>query len=211
MTGIVALNGEAVGIAERVTAALNGAGLTATEAARRAKEIHPKAIRTMIHKAARQGLRPRDPDVRAAFARVLGADPVWLWFGGGRPRAHMLDYIEQGGGEGAAEDEGGALASGELRADIQTGDPAGYALRVEGDAWEPMVSRGNVLYLTPSFPPAQNDRVYVRDGRVDGVYRLGFLGAETVVLISPIGLSTSRSRAGLVIHRIGCIYCPVGM
>lgn len=211
-----ALNPIAAGVAERVSAALRDANLSQAEATRRAQKICPAVIRTVLHKAARLGLRPRNDEVRAAFAQVLGVDSGYLWYGVPTIRrrgmvelaaADMASYDGSDDYSGPAPDltPGSAPAPSACALPSDGVDLAGYSLRVHHDDWEPLASRGGTLYMTPSFPPAPGDRVYVHDEKGEGVYRLVSVGKEMVTLVSPGGRPIVRSRAGLVIHRIASI------
>ncbi len=199
------LNPEAAGIAERVTTALANAQLSQAEATRRAQAICPRVIRTVLHKAARLGLRPRSQDVRAAFAQVLGVDPGYLWFGvGPARRPSMLRYLETDLDE-EPDEAPAAPAPSPVPVAEGARDPSGYSIKVLDDRWEPLASQGDVLHLTPSFPPGPGDRVYVRDEKGDGVYRLAQIAGDMVTLISLCGKPATRSRMGLVIHRIAAV------
>lgn len=198
---------ESQGIMARVSQALRQAGLTQTEVAKRAQEIHPKAARPMFHKALHNGARPRDPAVRDAFALALGVDAGWLWFGA-RPRRAGSPFMTRDlivSEEEAFTDGPVAPAAAATAALAIKPDPAGYVLPVSHSLWEPMASRGDCIYISPSYPASSGDRVYVRGSQGEGIYRLVTLGEDAVTLVSPAGMQVSLPRSGVDIHRIAGI------
>jgi|GEM_PF-6076527 len=206
------LSSGALAVRSRVRQALQRAGLSQSEASRRAQASCPKAVRQLLSNAYIKGAKPRDPEVQRAFAEALGADPLWLWFGSTanleRGRIWSSSDGEETDVEGVLEPE----RSSDVPASSPSGfpmrpDPAAYAVPVATDTWEPLVRRGDCVLVTPSYPPTIGALVYVRTSAGDGIYRLAAMSDDGVVLIGPTGMPASKSASSATIHRVGGIVC----
>lgn len=193
---------DTAGVMARMAKALAEAGLSQSEVARRALEICPKASRPIFHNAVKHGARPRSADVRAAYARVLGVDSSWLWYGARRQPSMLRDELLYE--EVDIPSEIGDSRSAPTVLAVRP-DPAGYLLPVSTSAWEPFAGPGDCLYLSPSYPAAAGDRVYLKSDRGEGVYRLLSTDAESVTVLSPSGLQIVLPRDGVILHRISGI------
>lgn len=208
------LKSSAVGIRNRMRQALERAGVTQAEIARRAQEICPRCVKQLLSNAATRGAKPRDPQVQRAFAEALGVDAGWLW-SGRRPPSMMRPITEQEAQEDRERDAE-IEAKGERRRNArQEGrsvlqglglpvrpDPNAYVVPVSSAAWEPLVRAGDCLLVTPSYPPLAGVLVYVRTPVASGLFRLVSVGNEGVVLITPQGMPVTV-EAGAEVHRVG--------
>jgi transcriptional regulator with XRE-family HTH domain len=147
-------------LANRMREALMAAGLTQVEAAKLSG-----VQRDIIHKAVVRGSMPREARDREAVAKALNVSPAYLWFGT-RPK-------DEGNGE--------RLTLFNFRP-----DPKGYTLLVEHDGYLPLAQRGDVLYVTPSYPARPGDRLYVKWDDSDGIFRL-LEDGDALTLLAPNG------------------------
>jgi transcriptional regulator with XRE-family HTH domain len=148
-------------LANRMREALMAHGLTQIEAAKRAS-----VARDLIHKAVVRGSMPREARDRDAIAKALLVSTAWLWFGTGTKEAVSGDR----------------LTIFNFRP-----DPKGYTLLVEHDSFAPLVNKGDVLYVTPSYDARPGDRVFVKWDRHEGIFRLLELDGHTYILQAPNG------------------------
>ena len=203
-----ALKASAQGVRARVRRALKNAGLSQSEVSRRAQELTPKAIRQLLSNAFLRGARPRDEEVRNAFAAALGVKPQWLWFG-------VRSAADRGGGAFLESDKDVVPDQG--KSDSPVGpdsahlplrpDPHGYLIQVVDRAWEPFARPGDYLLVSPSHSPTRGALVYVATPSMSGPYRLsGFLD-DYVALISPTGMPVSLPLDSTMVHRISAIIC----
>jgi transcriptional regulator with XRE-family HTH domain len=212
------LSAAALGIRSRVRRALQDAGITQSDVSRRAQESCPKAARQLLSNAYTRGARPRDPEVRQAFAEALGVDAQWLWFGP-RRRPSMMGYeSEQEIQDGLryqadleAQEEQLRQAKAALPQSAVTlpvrPDPAGYAVPVSTNAYEPLVRVGDCILVSPSYPPAIGALVYVRAPGAEGLYRLVANAGGAVALVTPTGMPAAIHVAPEQVHRVSAIIC----
>lgn len=214
------LSAAALGIRSRVRRSLQDAGITQSDVSRRAQVSCPKAARQLLSNAYTRGARPRDPEVRQAFAEALGVDAQWLWFGP-RRRPSMLGY----------ESEQDILDGMQHQADLGTQDeqlrqakaaqivpqsavtlpvrpdPAGYAVPVSTSAYEPLARAGDCILVSPSYPPAIGGLVYVRAPGAEGLYRLVANMGGGVALVTPTGMPAAVQVTPGQVHRVSAIIC----
>jgi hypothetical protein len=149
-------------LANRMREALLANNLTQVEAA------HVAGVaRDLIHKAVVRGSMPREARDRDAIAKALNTPSAWLWFGTGSK-------------EGPPGD--GRLTIFNFRP-----DPKGYTLLVEHDGYAPLAQKGDVLYVTPSYPARPGDRVFIKWGHNEGIFKLVGIEDHAHILLSPNG------------------------
>ncbi len=147
-----AADGTQAGVRARFDTALERAGMGVTALAARAG-----VSAFVVQKVRARGSVPRDPAVRRAIARVLGADGMWLWHG------HVADRDEAAGRAAALAP---ALAG------------SGAWWTVEDDSSAPIAHAGEMAYVSASMAPEPGDRVCVRRRGI-GRYEFGIaLGAS---------------------------------
>lgn len=158
-------------VGKRMRDALTQAGLTQTEAAKLAG-----VDRGVVHKAVTRGSIPRDAETRNAVASTLKTTSSWLWFGASETAPRSNEPSER------AYEVAGFNAVG-FRP-----DQSGYVLTVEHANYGPLASKGDWLWVTPSFPAREGDKVYVgfTNGE-EGLFRLEHEGDELILLGTPHG------------------------
>jgi hypothetical protein len=152
-------------LANRMREALLALNLTQVEAAQLAG-----VPRDLIHKAVVRGSMPREARDRESIAKALQTDAAYLWFGvGGKPNGeHAPPGPEK-------------LTLFNFRP-----DPKGYTLLIEHDGFAPMAARGDVLYVTPSYPARPGDRIFVRWDSSEGIFKLVEDG-DSLTVLAPNG------------------------
>jgi ribosome-binding protein aMBF1 (putative translation factor) len=168
-------------VARRVSMKLKEVGLLQTELARVAG-----VARDVIHKAVIRGSVPRDQRDRDAVAKMLNVSSSWLWFGGAD-------------GEGKGE----LLTTAGFRP-----DPKAYHIVVQDEGFVPLAYPGDVLYVTPSYPPRIGDRIYMKYRGGEGVFRLLSTEEDNITVASSGGgrMTLRRSETD-ELHKIaGVIY-----
>lgn len=200
---------DAEGVMRRLADALQRAGLSQAEAARKAQQIDSRAARAVLNKSVIMGTRPRSQEVREAFARALGVNGSWLWYGHGQLPSRqgpfmVRDLVVDPDHDLLADDpspEKAGRATGAMPFALRP-DPQAYPLPVPHDSWAPFAYRGDCLYITPSYPPVTGDRVYVRSPQGCGVFRLVTLDAASITLTSPAGLQITLPTEQTTVHKV---------
>lgn len=153
-------------LVNRMREALLRLNLTQVEAAKMAG-----VPRDMMHKAVVRGSMPREQRDRDNIAKTLGVSSAWLWFG-----------VRGKDDEPAHHPPGGdKLTLLNFRP-----DPKGFTLLVDHDGFAPLAHRGDVLYVTPSYPARPGDRVYIKWDNTEGIFRL-LEENDALTLLAPNG------------------------
>ncbi|HLN25304.1 MAG TPA: hypothetical protein VK558_15125, partial [Patescibacteria group bacterium] len=84
-------------------------------------------------------------------------------------------------------------------------DPKMYAVPVATADWEPLSRVGDCILVTPSYPSAPGDLVYVRGGATPGLYRLVAGDRDEVYLVTPTGMPLRFLTTDIEAHRVGAI------
>jgi hypothetical protein len=128
--------------------------------------------RDVIHKATLRGSVPRDHGIRDAVARLFDVSEQWLWFGAPDHERSR----QQNKKDGVAPAPVPVVDTPQPSSQYKP-DPRGHFVIVESDDFQPVAMRGDVLWVTPSFPVRVGERAYIV--MADGSEIVGVLKSTT--------------------------------
>ena len=159
--------------------------------------VSREAVRAIINRMLGSGRIPRSLDLRDKIAEALGTHSEPLFFG--RP-AHTFptrrpmrttDQSESDDEQEAnlfhVKKSEEARKASRMPGPLQLRpDPSGYCVIATDNRWWPYANINDIIYLTPSYKPCAEDRVYIASGGgEEGAFEIVDIDDDKVIILDP--------------------------